>query len=582
MPVEVVQKNFSHPVNAIKRALRQNIDPHDLIIRHDPDSSFSLDATDGLYNQLLFDLCSDRALVSLTLMGAYEPLLDLIGWENSGVNRIVENMLTYVAGEGTAAGSPVTSVVANACEPGPGVESGGCTQIYEGWERLRRCTDTRDLTDQGIKYCETQPIYDISGQRIDDDHEWDMVRMMTVMLQDLQRRVIEADTDNADNVDGLLAHIDYGYIDPTTGQPCPANDSTVIENWGAMCPDTAPQGVTINGNAVTIPNGFTLVDMIRDWVYMINRRLVHSSLAGQPRILIVMPTDFVRSFIDAWLCTVYQCCNDGSFESAGLQANIDADAREADRRRLRRMFGAGGILDVDFDGVPALIVPYDFGLYDTGTQTGTILGLVTDVGNQPILRFHAKDFTNIIGRVPSASENGEMMRTMRITDNNRVLAYDLWAHTCFRTCEEFQWRLYDRAPWLQMKITGVTADNVFGITQYSDPTKADYYLTQNQMNLSKYPVSGQNQAPTISPLGDVTNAEGDARSIQIYATDPNGDGLTYSASGLPSGITIDTNTGLISGTIDAGENTSSPFTVTVSASDGTFTVSTSFTWTVTA
>ncbi len=80
--------------------------------------------------------------------------------------------------------------------------------------------------------------------------------------------------------------------------------------------------------------------------------------------------------------------------------------------------------------------------------------------------------------------------------------------------------------------------------------------------------------------GNQTNSEGDSVSLQLSATDPDGDVLSYSSSALPAGLTLNTSTGLISGTIAAGAATSSPYTITVSASDGTYNSSQTFTWTV--
>ena len=44
--------------------------------------------------------------------------------------------------------------------------------------------------------------------------------------------------------------------------------------------------------------------------------------------------------------------------------------------------------------------------------------------------------------------------------------------------------------------------------------------------------------------------------------------ITYSASGLPSGLSLDTATGLISGTIDDSAASENPYQVTVTATDG--------------
>ncbi|MFK7847308.1 MAG: putative Ig domain-containing protein [Rhodothermales bacterium] len=87
-----------------------------------------------------------------------------------------------------------------------------------------------------------------------------------------------------------------------------------------------------------------------------------------------------------------------------------------------------------------------------------------------------------------------------------------------------------------------------------------------------------NQAPELVDVVDQTNGEGEATVLQIMATDPDGDDLTYSATGLPTGVTLNTSTGLIGGGIVAGASASSSVTVTVT--DGDASASTSFTWSV--
>jgi hypothetical protein len=71
-------------------------------------------------------------------------------------------------------------------------------------------------------------------------------------------------------------------------------------------------------------------------------------------------------------------------------------------------------------------------------------------------------------------------------------------------------------------------------------------------------------------------------SLQLVGTSSKGYQLTWSASGLPSGLTIDPSSGLISGQVKAAPGTYN--NITVSASDPTVTspVTVSFSWTVTA
>jgi HKD family nuclease len=85
---------------------------------------------------------------------------------------------------------------------------------------------------------------------------------------------------------------------------------------------------------------------------------------------------------------------------------------------------------------------------------------------------------------------------------------------------------------------------------------------------------------TVTTPAAQTGKVGTAASLQIAASDSaTGQTLTYSASGLPAGLSINSSTGLISGTPTAAG--SSSVTVTVTDSTGA-TGSATFTWTVSA
>ena len=85
---------------------------------------------------------------------------------------------------------------------------------------------------------------------------------------------------------------------------------------------------------------------------------------------------------------------------------------------------------------------------------------------------------------------------------------------------------------------------------------------------------------TIGPIGDQQNTEGDAVSLQVSATTTGSATLSYSAAGLLKGLTINPTTGKIGGTLAVGSATLGPQAVTVTASDGKISASTSFKWTV--
>lgn len=92
-----------------------------------------------------------------------------------------------------------------------------------------------------------------------------------------------------------------------------------------------------------------------------------------------------------------------------------------------------------------------------------------------------------------------------------------------------------------------------------------------------------NTQPNVAPINDQTNGEGDVISLNTYATDPEGNTISYSATNLPGGLTINSTTGLISGTIAYNAAFSSPYTVTITATDngvGALQNSTTFIWEV--
>ncbi|HVQ39780.1 MAG TPA: Ig-like domain-containing protein [Pyrinomonadaceae bacterium] len=89
----------------------------------------------------------------------------------------------------------------------------------------------------------------------------------------------------------------------------------------------------------------------------------------------------------------------------------------------------------------------------------------------------------------------------------------------------------------------------------------------------------ENRAPILVNPGNQTDAEGDAISLPLTATDPDGDSLSFSGSNLPPGIAIVPGTGLITGTLTYAS--AGTYAVSVSVTDGPFSDTELFTWTVT-
>ena len=112
-------------------------------------------------------------------------------------------------------------------------------------------------------------------------------------------------------------------------------------------------------------------------------------------------------------------------------------------------------------------------------------------------------------------------------------------------------------------------------TQSAGPSNAN--VTLKAVALSA--VAAANMPPSITTPAAQTSTVGQAASLAISASDPNGDALTYSASGLPAGLSINASSGLISGT----PTTAGASSVTVTVNDGRGGIATaSFGWTVQA
>ena len=96
-------------------------------------------------------------------------------------------------------------------------------------------------------------------------------------------------------------------------------------------------------------------------------------------------------------------------------------------------------------------------------------------------------------------------------------------------------------------------------------------------------VNSQNDAPVATTISDQADTDADNISLDITGnfSDPDGDSLTFSATGLPTGLSIDPMTGLITGTLDSSASQGGPYTVQITADDGNggF-VTEEFTWTV--
>jgi hypothetical protein len=124
-------------------------------------------------------------------------------------------------------------------------------------------------------------------------------------------------------------------------------------------------------------------------------------------------------------------------------------------------------------------------------------------------------------------------------------------------------------------ISGTVADNADTASPYSVTVSATDTTTNASASQSfswdvSDPVSLTNPGPQTSTVGT-------AVSLQVNGSDAESLSLTYSATGLPPGLSISSTSGLISGT---PTGPSSPYSVTVTATDGNASASAMFNWQV--
>ncbi len=131
--------------------------------------------------------------------------------------------------------------------------------------------------------------------------------------------------------------------------------------------------------------------------------------------------------------------------------------------------------------------------------------------------------------------------------------------------------------------------NIYGVAQFSwTPTVNDAGTSTITLNVTDSgnfgagaPASGSetihlvvrasNTSPQLVTVSDQTIGQNQPLNFTLFGSDPDHDALTYTASGLPRGATLDARTGLFSWTPDFGEL--GIYTVTLGVTDGNLTAS---------
>jgi hypothetical protein len=223
----------------------------------------------------------------------------------------------------------------------------------------------------------------------------------------------------------------------------------------------------------------------------------------------------------------------------------------------------------------------------------TVSATYSDVATEPMTTFtmvNAGDDSDLFDitngqQILSSSVDGLLLnvRANPSTTNVGSVHFELTgALTNTRTENVAVYALYGDVSGDYYGVDFPLGDYTMSTTVYSGGNRTGDVLDVQTISFSIVLDEVENMAPVVTNPGTQNNEEGDQVSLQIVATD-DGSTLTYEATNLPLGLSIDAQTGLITGSISGSDE--SPYDVVVTVTDDGTPVlngSTQFNWNVSA
>lgn len=387
----------------------------------------------------LFDLCSDRDLMSLSFQGQ-EPFLDWLGWQ-AEVNCIIrKSFITWVRPELCA-----DAGLANPCADPISGEFGTCDFQLRDFARLRAMGPVRDITQNAMQFCINQPRYRLDGSMIMDTREWDIRISMEVIMQSLKKMVITGNKATAGQFDGLQQLIRTGYTDPD-GKPCSSMDSVVVD-WNG---NGFAGGAGITWNGAPVAATFNLIDVLLAIFRRVRQRVQWAPALASQRwttgnTILVMPSFLVNCLLDYFTCWTVCSSNNMSIETL--------EARRFRDSLLGSLYGYGRIT---LDGLEIPVISYDWGTIQ-GPTRGDIYFLTGQLGTQRLINGQYLSMSNVErSGYPGALEKFDVL------DGGKLLTWSESDHTCIEQILEMRPRLLSWAPWAQARIEDVACAGVLG------------------------------------------------------------------------------------------------------------------------
>ncbi|HEX5403842.1 MAG TPA: glycoside hydrolase family 3 C-terminal domain-containing protein [Pseudonocardiaceae bacterium] len=331
----------------------------------------------------------------------------------------------------------------------------------------------------------------------------------------------------------------------------PGDQNLLISSVAAANPNTI---VVLNtGSAVTMPWLSSVAGVLENWYPgQTDGSAIAAVLFGDVNPSGKLPVSFPKSLADVPASTAAQW--PGVNGNVQYSEGVDVGYRWYQAKGIAPLFPFGFGLSYTSFGYSALHVSA-VDTHGNATVTATVTNTGTEAGSDVAQLY--------VGDPATTGEPPEQLKGFqRVTLQPGA-----------STTVSFPVSLHDLAFWNDATSSWNTATGTYGIMV--GDTSASPQLAGT---LAVTSTATGNAVTVTNPQG-MSSPVGTAASLPITASDSAaGQTLTYTAAGLPAGMTIDANSGVISGSATtAGTNT-----VTVTATDATGAVGrTTFVWTAT-
>lgn len=405
-------------------------------LKEGPDMTASTVNIYGRYS--IFDPCAPGDVFGLQVQTV--GLMQWVGWRPNKFYRRHVDVIPWVGPAGLAGGGAISTGNGAPCDAPNGWEYSHCGYelVHTSW--YHRGGDPLDPHTIVQERCETSPRYRLNGVQINDDVEWQMNGIMSVLQQDLRHDIIHGSHINAYQMDGFESIIKTGYTDEDS-RACPTLDSILV-NW-------ASDG--LNGDSNNLGNFFDYLDEL---VTEIEYKCSGLGTILETDMILLTSRFMATCLLDAYSC--YTICGVTSTTDISDQA-LRAQAR-AERLKLNGgplYDGANAVGYIQLKSGRRLPIMVDDALEVAKGGDGYVTDvylLTRRIGSIDVLYGEYLDMREYENRVKAHMPSF----TARADAAGRFVTKGQEDNWCIKLIMGTSPELYLSAPWAQVRISNVS------------------------------------------------------------------------------------------------------------------------------